>query len=69
MNVHGVTQDQYKPDQYYTLHLLADVSDLGQMLVAAPIGAQNIYLFQRSFRWHKLFRTCVLVWKFSEIPS
>ena len=46
--------------------LMTDVPDLLRVAVVAPIyGTQIIPLCLRSFRWLRLFKTCVLVGKFS----
>ena len=45
--------------------LMTDVHDLLRVTVLASIGNANHSLCRQSFRWLRMFQTCVLVRKFS----
>ena len=45
--------------------MMSDVPDLVRVSVVAPIGNSDHPLCQQLLRWVRLFRTCVLVGKFS----
>ena len=49
--------------------MMIDVPDLVRVAVITQLVTQITPFCWQSFRWHRLFQTCVSVGKFSEIPS